>query len=208
MSATDIVAQTLPPFSNRRMKALLRALGACSEGRDWLGDRDLETAWNDCERGDWSLWLVARVNVDRRLIVRAAARCAKTALQFVPEGEDRPRLAIEAAFAWADDPSEVNLQRCREAARNAATAYATDAAYAAYDAAYAAYAAAYAAYDAAYAAAYAAAYDAAYAAAYAAAKEDERAWQAARFRAYLEGRVECPRPAAGSEINEHTPQTG
>jgi hypothetical protein len=144
----------------RRMAALLRSLGACSEGRDWLAGRDLGTAWNECPRGDWLLWFAARIGVDRPTLARAAAKCAETALQYVPEGEDRPRLAIEAVLRWADDPTDVNLEAVRVARRNAAY----DAADAAYDAAAAAAYAADAAY--AYDAAYAA--DAAVAAAYAA----------------------------------------
>lgn len=38
--------------------------------------------------------------VDRHLVVRAACACARTALQHVPDGEDRPRIAIETAEAW------------------------------------------------------------------------------------------------------------
>jgi hypothetical protein len=33
-------------------------------------------------------------------VVRAACDCARTALRYVPGGEDRPRLAIETAEAW------------------------------------------------------------------------------------------------------------
>ena len=43
------------PVTNKRLRALLSRLGACAEGRDWLGDRDLATAWADCQRADWSL---------------------------------------------------------------------------------------------------------------------------------------------------------
>jgi hypothetical protein len=35
--------------------------------------------------------------VDRSLVVLAACDCARTALRYVPPGEDRPLLAIEAA---------------------------------------------------------------------------------------------------------------
>jgi hypothetical protein len=131
----------------------IRHLYPCAPAVEWLGERDLETAWSECERGDWMLWLATRAGVDRRLLVQAACDCAETALQYVPEGEERPRVAVETARAWCR--GEATLEEVREAA------YADD------DAAYAdaADAAAYAA-DAAAAAAYAA--DAADAAAYAA----------------------------------------
>lgn len=94
----------------------LKRLGACAEGRTWVGRRDLATAWAECERADHMLWLAGMAGVNHQTLVLAAAACAETALEFVPEGEDRPRLAIEAAKAWANDPTEANLQRCREAA--------------------------------------------------------------------------------------------
>lgn len=30
-------------------------LGACPEAVRWVGDRDLATAWAECERADWML---------------------------------------------------------------------------------------------------------------------------------------------------------
>jgi len=138
----------------RRLAALLRRLGACHEGAEWASGRDLETAWNECPRGDWLLWLAGRLEIERTVLARAAARCAETALQYVPAGEDRPRQAIEAVLRWADDPTAANLEAVRVARRNAVAV----AAYAAYAAAYAAAAsAAYAAYASA-ASAYAYAY--------------------------------------------------
>jgi hypothetical protein len=87
--------------------------------------------------------------------------CARTALKYVPIGENRPLAAIEAAERWAENPTEENRVGANAAAYAAADA--ADAAYAAADAA------ANAAANAAAAAAYvAAAADAADAAAYAA----------------------------------------
>jgi hypothetical protein len=91
------------------------------------------------------LWAAGKLGVDRRLIVRAAAMCARTALKYVPIGENRPLAAIEAAERWAENPTEENRVGARAAAYAAAdAAYAADVA-----AAYAAYAAANAAANAA-----------------------------------------------------------
>jgi len=141
---------------------LLSKLHACTEARLWVGARELESAWNECERGDWMLWIAAKAGIDRKLVVLAACDCAETALQYVPEGEDRPRIAIETARRWA--AGECELSEVRRAADAADAADAAAAAAATYAAAADAAAATYAA--AAAAAAYAAA---AYAAAYAAA---------------------------------------
>src|SRR3989304_4555450 len=34
---------------------------ACAEAIEWTGDRDITTAWRECERGDWMHWLAMRV---------------------------------------------------------------------------------------------------------------------------------------------------
>ena len=145
----------------------LKQLNACEDAVDWCANYpSLEEAWQACHRGDWMLWLIARVNPGepgsrkRRKIARAAADCAELVLPIYEErypDNDSPRKAIEAAKRG--DPDE-----CR-AAVAAAFAAAADA-----DASAAAYADADAdASAAAYAAADAAAYADAYADAFAAA---------------------------------------
>ena len=194
----------------KELMNLLRKLHACDEARRWAGGKDLQAAWDSCNRADWMLWLCGRMADQpgwpaRKQIVLVACACAETALQYVRPGEDRPRLALEAARAWVR--GEVSIEDVRRATYDAAAAayaYAADAAaYAAY--ADAADAAAYAA-DAAAAAAYAA--DAAAAAAYAAAaaaanKRDDAS--SARAKALTElahvVRREIPVPfAAPAEI--------
>ena len=141
--------------------------------------------------------LVSQVGTLTQIIaVQWAAECAKRVLRHYedhhPE-DKRPREAIQAALKWAKDPTEANRAAATAAATNAA--YAADAAYAA--AAYAADAAYAAASTAAYAtnaanAADAAAYAAAYAAAHAAgtaayaAREKEREWQSDRLLKLLD----------------------
>ena len=125
---------------------------------EWLKDRDLERMWEECERGDWLIWFAATVGIDRKVIVRTACACAREALRFVPDGEIRPKTAIETAERWCKGEATIsqvrNASSAAAAADAAAYAAACDAAYAAdaadADAAFAAYAAAaYAAYAAA-----------------------------------------------------------
>ena len=158
MTTSTPVPPTVPdqpkPLTKRRFDVLLRTLGACPEAVEWSKQfgNDGVAAWNQCERGDWLLWAAVRIGVDRWLVVRAAARCAETALQYVPADEERPRQCIEAVLAWCDDPSDQNLERVGQARRAAYGTYDTDAAaYAVYAATYAADAA-YAVYAATYAA--------------------------------------------------------
>ena len=106
----------------------LQQMEACPLAIEWVGDRDITTAWAECHRGDWMLWLAARV-LDRPLLVRAACACAREALVHVPDGEDRPRVAIDTAEAWVC--GDVELQEFRAAAGAAAEA-AAEAVYAVY----------------------------------------------------------------------------
>lgn len=144
----------------------LQSLHACRDAVQWCGERDLLTAWRECERADWMLWLCGK-NADtpgwptRRQLVLAACACAETALPFVREGEERPRRALEMARRWARDDAAMTLAEVRATARDAV-----------YGASYAAAAAVYAAVADADAAGYAAACaaEAAYAADSAAAR--------------------------------------
>lgn len=150
---------------------LLKRLGACDDATEWLGDRDLATAWRECPRGDWMLWLAASMP-DRKPVVRAACACARLALPYVQAGEMRPLKAIDMAECWVGDdgvatPDQLNL--AADAAFDAAyasaytrsAAFAADAAFRAaaltfFDAHALAHTAAYTATDTANAALYAA----------------------------------------------------
>ena len=133
-------------FSDR-----LKEMSACGDAVKWVGKRGPKKAYTECNRPDWLLWYATKRGVDKKLLVLAACDCAETALQFVPDDEDRPRKAIETARAWCK--GRATISECRDAAY--AAAYADDAAAAAYAAAYATYAT-YAAAAADAAAAYAA----------------------------------------------------
>ena len=149
----------------------LDELGACQEAVDWAAKyRSRQKAWDECENAEWMLWYCARVfktfTPEMRL---AACGCARTALKYVPEGEDRPLKAIETAERFARGEATDGE---RAAAAAAAADVAADVAWVAADVAAAAAAAAAAVAAAvAAAAAAAAAADAAWVASDAAAKE-------------------------------------
>ena len=136
---------------------------ACGEAVRWASkQKSRATAWRDCERGDWMLWLIGQTNAsnpyseERKPLVRVACECARLAWKYMPQAS---RDALEVVEAWTR--GEASAEDCRkaraaaDAAAYAAAAYAADAAAYAYAAA-AAYAAAYAAYTAYAAYAYAA----------------------------------------------------
>ena len=120
---------------------ILQKYNACKEAVDWIGDRSLEQAWKDCPRGDWLLWLAGRVEIDRKLLVLAACKCARTVLQYVPKSEEHLLKGFETAEAWCE--GKATLEDVRRTSY--VTAYATDATYSAAAAADVAYAVSYSA---------------------------------------------------------------
>ena len=157
-------------------------------------DFDFSKIWNNCERGDWLIWLLRNSgNIDKPTAVKIAIACAEHVLAIFEKkypNNKRSRKAIEAAIAWVKNPTEENRQAAAAAADAADAAYAAYAAYAAADADADAADATYAAY-ATYAAAYAAADADAAADAYA--RISERKWQADKIREL----VACPFERSG-----------
>ena len=148
----------------KTFQELLSDLNACSDAREWAGNRTIEQVVNDCHRGDWLLWLAARINIDRHKLVLSAGKCAETVMHLMTD--DRSKIAVKAAIDFAE--GRINHDQLNAAAL-AAAADAAAAAAARAAAAAAAYAAARAADAAAAAAARAADAAADAAAAYAAA---------------------------------------
>src|SRR5579863_714630 len=104
------------------LKKLLASLGACQEAVQWIGERDLKTAWAECERGDWMLWLSGKMEgkkgwPTRKQIVLAACDCAELSLSIFEKrypNDKRPRVAIETARKWAN--GEASIEEVRAAA--------------------------------------------------------------------------------------------
>ena len=148
----------------KNFQDLLVEIKACSNAREWAGDRNIEQVIEECHRGDWLIWLAARVNVDNRKLVLAAGKCAETVIHIMQD--ERSKAAVKAAIDYGEGRiglDEVTYDDAADAAYAAdAAAYAADAARAAYAASaaraasYSAYAARAASYSADAAAAYAA----------------------------------------------------
>ena len=150
----------------------LRTVGACKEAVDWAKGREWPVAWQECERGDWMLWLAGAMQgksrwPTRQQIVLVACDCAELVLPIFEKKyptDKRVRECIETTRKWANGEAAIeDVHKARAAAYAAAYTYA--ASYAAADAAadaaaYAAYAAAAYAADADAVAAYAADADA------------------------------------------------
>jgi len=120
---------------------VIRPFNPCREAVDWIEAHPgmtFERAWAECPRGDWMLWIAARLGVERKTLVLAACACARLALKFVKPGEERPLRCIETTERWARGEATI-VEVCTARAAATAAAYAaTPAAYAAADAAHAA----------------------------------------------------------------------
>ncbi len=134
-------------MTNKVLLNRLKKRNACSAAIEWIGDRDLETAWKECPRGDWVLWLAGRANIDRKLLVKAACKCAELALPIYEKKypkDNRVRNCIAVTLKWV--AGKATIEEVREARKDACAAAAADAdAYADTDTAAAAAADAYAA---------------------------------------------------------------
>jgi hypothetical protein len=130
----------------------LEKLHACSDAREYVKtQKSAIAAWENCQRGDWMLWLAKKLNVDDRKLTMAKYHCAAQVLHLMKNS--RSLAAMAASLQYAN--GEISREQLNAAA---AAAYAAAAYAAAADVAADAYAAAADAADvaAAVAAAYAA----------------------------------------------------
>ncbi len=81
-----------------------------------------EEAWNECNRGDWMLWIAFKLDVDLRLLTRAKALCALTVIHLMKD--ERSPEACKIALRFAEgEATKIELNDA------AAAAYAADADY-------------------------------------------------------------------------------
>ena len=121
-------------------KKQLEMLGACEDAIQWVSSKTKQEAWEQCERGDWMLWLYKKLYPDNlREITLAKAYCANTVRHLMKD--ERSLKAVDNAILFG--LGKLQLKDLVNS-KNAADAAAADA-YAAAAADAAAYAAAYAA---------------------------------------------------------------
>ena len=158
-----------------KLENKLNTIDACQKAIDWASTQkgSFQKSWDKCPRADWLLWLLGRSKSDRKKIVLASCKIARTVLKYVPDGEERPLVAIQTTEAWVE--GKATLEEVKESAHAAADADAADAAEAACNAA------AHAAYSAYSAAAAHAADSAAYYAANAATNREESLLNSAKI---------------------------
>jgi hypothetical protein len=78
----------------------IKRFNPCRGGREYYESKSSsEAAWNDCGRGNWLLWIAAGLEVDRKLLVKAAALCASTVRHLMTD--KRSTDAIDACLRYA-----------------------------------------------------------------------------------------------------------
>ena len=103
----------------------IKHLRPCEEAVAWAADFTSNTnAWQECERGDWMLWLLGHVSgrpysSKRRQLVRCACECA--ALSFKYSKDTRVTKCLEILKLWFD--GNVTQQELAMAAAGADEAY-------------------------------------------------------------------------------------
>ena len=120
----------------------LKNLNVCCDAIEWVAtQRNYKEAWQNCERGDWMLWLAKQLKVDDRKLTLANFKCANQVRHLMKD--KRSIVALDAAEKYGN--GEINREELNAVAVDAAAAAYAAAAYAdayADAAAYAAYAAA------------------------------------------------------------------
>jgi hypothetical protein len=107
----------------------LVSLNACDKAIAWCrAKRTAASAWRDCKRGDWLLWIAAKLAGPRgseshRAVVLAACGCARLAIhnwhKMYPD-DKRAIACIETTERWARGEAGVTLDDVRAARRAAA----------------------------------------------------------------------------------------
>ena len=134
---------------NKAGMSLLKKTNACHGAVMWAADtKDMREAWDTCQRADWMLWGLEKIDFDANRLRAFACKCVReTPLHDGRKVWDlltdsRSREAVEVAERYcAGNATRDQLNAAANAAANANAAASNAAANAA-----AAYAAAYAAY--------------------------------------------------------------
>lgn len=94
---------------------------ACEDFRRWAGDKPLREAWSDCQKADWMLglagWMAGQPGWPTHpQVVMAASAIARKALPHAGRVHPHALSLIQAAEAWAADPSPEKRDVAEDAA--------------------------------------------------------------------------------------------
>jgi hypothetical protein len=85
----------------KTLEKFLLEYGACDPGFEFAKDLTLDQFLNTCERGDWILWLFARINPNSlKELTLAKGHCANTVRDQMTD--ERSRKAVDTAIAFGE----------------------------------------------------------------------------------------------------------
>ena len=108
-------------------KALTK-LKACEEAVEWAETQpDFSTAWQNCERADWMLWLAGAMAgkrgwPERKAVILARIACGRLSLEYAGKYRAQLTEVFDIAERCANDPTPENIAAARSAARSAESA--------------------------------------------------------------------------------------
>jgi hypothetical protein len=118
------------------MKPDLTQFNPCEDGLIFYDNYDsFEDAWNACARGDWMLWIAARLKVDYRILILAKSRCARTVIHLMEDERSINAVDVSEQYGLGKATKE-ELMKASKGAKNAYIGYASYAAAAAFSAGY------------------------------------------------------------------------
>ncbi len=103
----------------KTFQELLLELDACLPARAWAADKTVEEVVEQCDRGDWLMWLGAKVKVDEKNFFLAQAHCSNTVRHLMKD--ERSVKAVDVAIAHGE--GKASAFQLREAISDAHDAY-------------------------------------------------------------------------------------
>ena len=101
----------------------LEKLSACRDAVKWAStQKNTIEAWQNCERGDWMLWLAKKLNVDDKKLTMAKAMCAKQVEHLMKD--QRSKDALQACFDYVN--GKITRKQLNAYTAATAAAYAAD----------------------------------------------------------------------------------
>ena len=79
----------------------LKDNNVCVEASDWVVSQSCPlSAWENCSRSDWLIWLAGRLDTDARLLVLAAVHCAGAVRHLMRD--ERSLRALDVVIAYCN----------------------------------------------------------------------------------------------------------
>ena len=86
----------------QQLQDKLTELGACADAIEWAKFKDLQTAWNTCEHGDWMIWLLngSQNEVTDKQLRLIAVECCRSVQHLMTD--ERSINAVNVAERYAN----------------------------------------------------------------------------------------------------------